>query len=132
MAQEMDELAMRIRGIEATGASTEDMWREFRNGLEQATETHIPQKTAKAKDSPPWLSNDLKRLIRKKNRLYKTKKKSPCPANSEKYKEVKALVQRELGRSYWVYIEDIVTPKEDDNQYNCMKRFWTFIKHRKS
>ena len=33
----------------------------------------------------------------------------------------------------WKYIEDIITPDpNDDKQPNCMKRFWTFIKHKRS
>ena len=42
------------------------------------------------------------------------------------------MVQRELRRSYWNYIENIVTPKEENNQYSSMKRFWTYIKHQKT
>ena len=51
----------------------------------------------------------------------------------EKYKELKRLVQREIRRAYWKYIEDIITPDpNDDKKPNCMKRFWTFIKHKRS
>ena len=39
----------------------------------------------------------------------------------------------ELRREYWKYIESIVTPKEDDeNQHSSMKRFWTYITHKRS
>ena len=36
----------------------------------------------------------------------------------KKFKDLKRLVQRELRRAYWKYIENIVAPPEDDNQYS--------------
>jgi hypothetical protein len=36
--------------------------------------------------------------------------------------------------AYWQYVEGIVTPEVDDRagNGNCMKRFWTYIKHKRS
>jgi hypothetical protein len=65
--------------------------------------------------------------------LYKKKKQSADPKITSKFKEVKRMIQRELRRECWKYIESIVTPKEDDeNQHSSMKRFWTYIKHKRS
>jgi hypothetical protein len=42
-------------------------------------------------------------------------------------------VQQDLRKSYWQYVEDTVTPKDSDHsEYSGMKRFWTFVKHRRS
>ena len=58
--------------------------------------THIPHKTAKTKESLPWITRDIKKLIKKKDRLYKQKKKSGDKQIEDKYKVAKRSAQREL------------------------------------
>ena len=90
---------------------------------------------AKRRDSSPWITPEIKKLIRKRDRLqnvYKCKKKSGNKKSTEKFKIIKRKVQRELRRAYWKYVEEIVTPEEDDNQYSGMKRVWTYIKHKRT
>ncbi len=44
--------------------------------------------------------------------------------------QIKREIQRQRRRAFWTYIVSIITPMEDEEeQYSCMKRFWTFIKH---
>ena len=60
-------------------------------------------------------------------------KKSGNKSDQAKYKDLKKVTQRELRRAYWKYVEGIVTPQTDGEQGNgANKRFWTFIKHKKS
>jgi hypothetical protein len=66
----------------------------------------------------PWITSDLKKLIRKRDRLYKRNKKSGDKKTAKKFKEIKQIVQHELRRAYWKYIESIVTPQEDDMFFN--------------
>jgi hypothetical protein len=97
--------------------------------FEELIKKHVPHKTARTKDSLPWITSVLKKLIRKRDKLYKRKKKSGDKKTAKKFKEIKRIVQRELRRAYWKYIESIVTPQEDDNQYTGSKRFWIYIKY---
>jgi hypothetical protein len=32
----------------------------------------------------------------------------------------------------WQYIQDTVTPKETEGTFNYIKKFWTYIKHKKT
>ncbi len=108
------------------------MWCTFKSKFEELIKKHVLHKTARTKDSLSWITPDVKKLIRKRDRLYKwRKKKSGDKKTAEKFKEIKRIVQRELRRAYWKYIESIVTPQEDDNQYmyTGSKRFWIFIKY---
>ena len=59
-------------------------------------------------------------------------KKSGNKDMEDKYKKLKHQVQKELRHSYWEYIEEIVTPKADDNNFSNMKKFWTYIKSKKT
>ncbi|CAG2222065.1 unnamed protein product [Mytilus edulis] len=52
--------------------------------------------------------------------------------NRGQLKDASRLVQRELRRAYWKHIEDIKTPDFKKDKPNCMKRFWTFNKHKRS
>ena len=59
-------------------------------------------------------------------------KKSGSKDLKDKYKHIKRQVQKELRHAYWTYIENIVTPKRDDNSFSNMKKFWSYIKSKKS
>ena len=63
-----------------------------------------------------------KKNLRKLQRLYKQKKKTGDQNTKEKYKQLKHHTQKITRQSYWKYIEDIVTPKEEEPQ-SGMKKF---------
>ena len=76
---------------------------------------------ARTKDKLPWITVEIKKLIKKRDCYYKLKKKSADDQTMNKYKELKRLVQRMLRRAYWGYIDDIVTP-DDNNQFTGLKK----------
>jgi len=47
-----------------------------------------------------------------------------------KFQKLKHKVQRDLCRSYWQYVEELITP-DDAQTANIMKRFYKFIKDKK-
>jgi uncharacterized short protein YbdD (DUF466 family) len=40
-------------------------------------------------------------------------------------------LQKHTRQAYWRYIEGIITPDDLDRPYTGMKKFWTYIKHRR-
>ncbi|CAG2191392.1 PROSC [Mytilus edulis] len=61
-------------------------------------------------------------------------KKSGNGGDKNKFKELKRRTQREIRKAYWNYIDSIVSPPDlnkPQEKPNCMKRFWTFIKHKR-
>ena len=108
------------------------LWEHFQSTLEDSIKENIPTKLARTKDKHPWITRDVRRLIRKRDRWFKRKKKSGNCKDTQKYKELKRKTQQEIRRSYWKYIDSIVTPEPDDQNRSNNKRFWTFIKHKKS
>ena len=50
----------------------------------------------------------------------------------EKYKKLKHEIQRGIRQAYWTYIEDIIRPDDNSNQYGNMKCFSSFIKHKRT
>ena len=53
------------------------LWERFKASLEEGIEKYIPHRIAGKKDSHPWITFELKKLIRKRNKLYITKQNYP-------------------------------------------------------
>jgi len=81
----------------------------LQKNLLQSIKTYIPHKVDKPRDSPPWITNEIKKLIKRTNRLYVKKKKSNHPSHIKLYKEAKQNVQEKLGQEYWSYIKNIIS-----------------------
>ena len=64
------------------------------------TDKHVPNKSIKVRKSdPPWLTTNIKRLFRKKKRLYDKYKKSNNINHFETYKRFRNLVTKEIRKS---------------------------------
>ena len=109
----------------------DSLWNIFKCKLHDLIKEHIPHKQIKSKSSLPWISAELKKLIQKRNRLYKKAKKSGDSHDRSKAKELKHIIQRKIRQTYWKYIEDIITPNAQSHG-NPMKRFWSYIKSKKT
>ena len=49
-----------------TTASTDDDWKQWKDTFLTAVRRYIPMRTVKDTNSPPWIDNEVRRLIRKK------------------------------------------------------------------
>ena len=56
--------------------------------IEASVNKHILHKVCKGKDKLPWITQELKSLIRKRDRAYKKKKKSNHPQDTKKFKHL--------------------------------------------
>ena len=110
----------------------ERLWLTFKNALEKGIKDHIPHKLCKLQNSQPWINNNIRQMIKRRDRFYKKFKTTNDPTIKEKYKLLKHKIQRDLRTQYWNYIEDLFSPDECGNCYSGMKKFWSFIKHRKT
>ena len=132
LKHEMEDLHTNIKNKKHS-ATTEELWLLFKNTLDAAVKKFIPHKHVRSKDTKPWITPALRRLIKKRDRLYKKMRKHGREEHEQAYKQLRRDVQRQLRRSYWAYLNDIF--EEDDPQTNKSvkhKRFWTYIKHQKS
>ena len=90
---------------------------------------HIPHKKPTRRDHFPFMTADLRRLIRKRDKYYHKSKKSNDQRIKKHAKELKALVQRKIRNAYWTYIKNIICdPEEPGSEHRTTKRFWSFIK----
>ena len=129
----MSKIAQSVADKEVT-ESSEGLWTVFRDSILHGIKTYIPHKWTKSRESCPWIDSQLKRLLRRRDRAFKTSKASGRARDETKFQTLKKLAQRKLRQAYWNYIEGIVSPPQtkDKTPSNCMKRFWTYIKNRKT
>ena len=100
--------------------------------LEEGIKRYVPSKVARKRNSQPWIKTELRRLINKRNRWFQKARKSGKEQDHKKYRELKAMVQKNMRRSYWRYVEELITPGTDgEGNTGNNKRFWIFIEHAK-
>ena len=93
---------------------------------------YIPTRMTRMKERPPWITSDIKRLLRKTRKLFEKQKGSAYASRaSQHYRSLKAFTQKSIRKAYWRYIEGIITDKDDDDSPASHKKFWRFVKHRK-
>ena len=111
-------------------SSVEAIWTELCQGLREAVAQHVPHKTAKSKCSLPWIDRDTRKLIKRRDCIHKGWKKSGNEEIKREFKHLKRQVQKRLRRSYWRYVENLIT--ENDTTPFSSKKFWGFVKLRGS
>ena len=101
--------------------NVEQLWLKFKHSIAQVVDKHIPCKFTKARRGLPWINQNIKKLIRKRDRLYKLCKKSFSEAKYAEFKSLKHLVQKEIRSAYWSYTNNLITPETHSN--SNQKRF---------
>ena len=113
--------------------SVNDMWVKFKTGFVEAIERFIPSKMTKTKYSVPWIDATIKRLVKKRHKLYLCARKSKDPDVKIHYKRFRAHVQKVLRDAYWKYVSNIFTFENDSSDPDTpkpekIKKFWSFVK----
>ena len=80
----------------------------------------------------PWLTDDLKLIIKQKNKLYKKSKQYPSFKREQEYKSFRNMVTKQLNRAERIYIQNML----EEHKGN-VKKFWQITKfilnkHKKS
>ena len=107
--------------------SVEENWNEFKNALFKSMDNHIPKKTIKGKVDVPWMTNKVKRLIKKKKRLYKKARKLKDSNSTKAFHDFRKEVRNMLHTEYYRHINNLLEPESDKTSQS----FWKYIKSRK-
>ena len=111
-----------------------DMWVSFKSEVLEAFERFIPTKMTKTKYSLPWIDSSIKRLIRKRDKLYFRARRSSSPDVKNHYKRFRAHVQKAIRDAYWKHISNIFTldteiiDPDSPRKNEKAKKFWSFVK----
>ena len=107
--------------------TVEENWTFIHAHILNLIEKHIPSKYISNKKSCPWMSVSLKRLIRKKQRLYKCAKHYNSDTKWKEYKDINKQVRNQIRQQHTNYLSNTVF----SNGTNSKKLFWRYIKTRK-
>ena len=94
--------------------SIDDLGSSFREELTSGIQRLIPHRFTSSRNGLPYVFPSLKRLTRKRDKLHA--RKDPC------YKIIKHEVQKKLRAAYWQYVEEIITPTNEEDAMGANKR----------
>ena len=110
----------------------ETLWLEFKEVLNAGIRKFIPTKFVDQKKHLPWITQPIRREIRKRERLYKKKlKRSKAPKDRKAFLDSKHGVKTKIKMAYDKYLEDILGLNDDTgNQPFCRKKLFGFLSSR--
>ena len=76
--------------------SIEDKWQFFKSGLLSILDSRVPRKKIGSWNDSSWITRDLKRLLRKKKRLYNTYKKSGKIGDKLKISKIPKSIENQI------------------------------------
>ena len=117
----------------SVNTSIDHVWNDLMTELETALDLDecVPKKITRTKDRVLWVTNKLKKQLRKQKKLLQMQKGlSKFSSASQHYKHYKGFVQRQTRQAHWSYINNITSPNEDEAVQESNKRFWIFVKHK--
>ena len=83
----------------------------------QAVQNNISSKKIKPRRNVAWITSEIRKLFRKRKRLWRKAKATQLP----KHKQLRNETKSALNKSYWSHVHDLIDSKNP-------KRFWSFIK----
>ena len=119
-----------LLNVDITNVDVNTLWTQFRDALLDLIDNHIPCKIARKKCGLPWVTREIRSMIRKRNRLYSMYKSSNSPVFYECFKSLKRDIQKKIRLSHLQYISSLISSENDDSNhsYNNNKKFWAYIK----
>ena len=108
------------------GKSDQELWNDFTSTLYSFTSQCIPVKTVSGKKSLPWITQAIRRQIRKRNHLYKQFKKTGDQAFRNKFLALRKSIKSKIKLSYAIYLEGLLG-LNDENPVCDNKKLFSFL-----
>ena len=102
-------------------------WNFFRNNLTLLVDRNIPSRNTKAKVHLPWITREIIRLQRKRNKSHKKAKQTGRNSDWKKIRKLQIQASKAAAKSYSNYLNNHIGESLKTNP----KQFWSFIKANK-
>ena len=102
---EADNISQEITNGAKEGLDVDTLWTTFKNGILKSLKENIPILSITSNNSVPWLNTFLKRMLKKKKRLFKRAKSSKIWSP---YRNFQKYCKRELRRAEWKFINTAI------------------------
>ena len=92
---------------------------------------HFPQKNLGSRWNVPWMTSSIKRMMRKKQKLYNKARKSNSQADWKKFKDLRKATRKRLTLAHNKYLLDLLKTDGTDletRKPTMTKRFWTYTR----
>ena len=114
-------------------ADVDLIWNKFRDILTEGISLFIPHRKTRVRLDLPYITGEIRRLIRRRDRLYKKMVKAchnvadhgRAAALKARYKALKCYIHQRIRRSYWRHVSQLVMPP--DGSVMPRKLFWSYI-----
>ncbi|MES9994057.1 MAG: reverse transcriptase family protein, partial [Candidatus Thiodiazotropha sp.] len=88
--------------------NVEDLWNSFKTAISRGILKFVPIKRFGAKKSLPWITQEIRRLRRKRDKLFKKQRSSRREKDIQHFKQVKHLIQTKIRLAYDKYLQDLL------------------------
>ena len=95
--------------------AVEDNWSLFKTTLTKAMVNYIPQRCSSMKYKLPWITPEIKRQMRKKDRLHKKALRYQNPDHWVAFKKQRNLVSRIVKESRSDYLNNVIEASLQEN-----------------
>ena len=104
----MRDLHCELTQSDLATTSVQSMWDNFATKLDQGIDKFIPTRKSGTRDGFPWINQEIRCLMRKRDKLYKRWSRSGRPYYQSKFIDYKHLVRRISDKAYEKYLGDIL------------------------
>ena len=110
------------------GQTVEQLWTVFTTTLDKLVQECIPAKLIRGNSSLPWITQEIKRLIRKRDSLYRKFKRSGDSDIKTKFQTLRQQIKKKIKDSYQAYLENLLGLNDEDSKCDSRKLF-SFLKN---
>ena len=123
--ESLKDLSDDIQKMITEGKNINDLWTHFKNTIKEKIDKHIPSRMRGGRPKSPWINRDIKRMLKKKQRLFIQARKT---RNWDNYKHFQRECKKAIRRAEWTHVNNII---EDGLKNKNTKPFWNYIKCRR-
>ena len=96
----------------------------IRDNLQSLLDKHIPAKLRSGKRHLPWITPDLKRKMRKRDRMYSLARRTNSPVKWKSFRQYRNSLAKYIKQAHINYINEVVGGSLTDRP----KTFWSYVK----
>ena len=113
LKQSMRDVFIELKQSDLATTTVQSIWDTFANELDQGIDKFIPIRKAGTRDGFPLINQEICRLMRKRDKLFKHWSRSGRPYDQSRFLEYKHLVRRVSDRAYEKYLGNILGLNND-------------------
>ena len=113
--------------LEHPNRSVEELWSDFVTALDTFSSKCIPSKIIRGKFSLPWITQNIRRQIRRRDDLYRKFKKNIDQKFRDKFLSLRKSIKHKIKASYNLYLEGLLGITDENSVCNNKKLF-SFLK----